>query len=37
MAAMTRSEASGIVIHLNCISVKLNYVYAESNFSIKNI
>lgn len=27
----------GIVIHLDCISVKLNYAYAESNFSIKNI
>jgi len=27
----------GIVIHLNCISVKLNYAYATTNFSIKNI
>jgi hypothetical protein len=30
-------EHLGIVIHLNCISVKLNYAYAITNFSIKNI
>jgi hypothetical protein len=30
-------ECLGKVICLNCISVKLNYAYATTNFSIKNI